>query len=121
MLSEPVKSSVRPLNRDVRMEREPDRDLKIELCSVRLDVEPTAPPRNSAAPLITVVPMPSEPVRYLPRPLVSEVVRERDPVRDFAKLFVSTPAKDSAQVNVRCKARCPVELEDVVKSPVSAL
>lgn len=31
-LSEPVKTSVRPLNRDVMMEIEPDKDLKSEVC-----------------------------------------------------------------------------------------
>jgi hypothetical protein len=86
--SEPVKISVRPLNKDVTVESEPDTDLKSEVCLVKLEDEPTVPVRNSAAPLNTVVPMPSEPVRDLPIPLVWEPARKSEPVRVLARPLV---------------------------------
>jgi hypothetical protein len=86
--SEPVRISVRPLNRDVTVESEPDKDLKSEVCLVKLADEPTLPVRNSAAPLNRVVPMPSEPVRDLPIPLVWEPAVESELVRDLAKPLV---------------------------------
>ena len=50
------------------IEREPERDLMSEVCSVKLEDVPIVPVRNSARPLSRVVPMPSEPVRDLPIP-----------------------------------------------------
>lgn len=85
---EPAKISARPLNRDVTIEREPDRDLKSEVCSLRLADEPTVPLKNSTAPLNRVVPMPSEPVRDLPIPLVWEPAIESELVRDLARPLV---------------------------------
>jgi hypothetical protein len=76
------------LNRDVTVESEPDKDLKSEVCLVKLADEPTLPVRNSAAPLNRVVPMPSEPVRDLPIPLVWEPAVESELVRDLAKPLV---------------------------------
>ena len=95
---EPVTNSVRPLMRAVSAEREADRDLKSEVCSVKLVVEPMLPVKSSTAPFNIVALMPSEPVRYLPMPFVSETVGDRDPERDLAKPFVSEPDNDIAPV-----------------------
>lgn len=74
---------MRPLNSDVTTETEPDRDLKSEVCSVRLPDVPKVPVKNSTAPLNRVVPMLSEPVRDLPIPFVCEPARESEPIRVF--------------------------------------
>lgn len=83
--SVPAKTSLRPLNSVVRMESESDKDLKSELCSVRLEVEPTLPVRNSAAPFKNAVPMVSEPDRDLPIPFLWDIVKVNDPVSDLAR------------------------------------
>jgi hypothetical protein len=86
--SEPVKISVRPLNKDVTIESEPDKDLKSEVCSAKPADEPTVPVKNSTAPLNRVVPMPREPVRDLPIPLVWDPAIESELVRDLARPLV---------------------------------
>jgi len=58
------------VNKDVTIEREPDKDLKSEVCLAKLADEPTVPVKNSTAPLNRAVPMPKEPVRDSPIPLV---------------------------------------------------
>ena len=81
-------------------EMEADRDLKSEVCSAKLEVEPTLPVNSSTAPLKMVALIPSEPVRYLPKPFVSEVAMDKEPVRDLVKPLVSEPAGDIAPVIV---------------------
>jgi hypothetical protein len=66
---------------DVTIEREPDRVLKSEECSAKVEDEPTVPVKSSIRPLNRVVPRPSDPASDLPIPLVSEPVSEIDPVR----------------------------------------
>ena len=70
---------------DVIIEMEPDRDLKSEVCSVKLEDEPMVPVKNSTAPLTGVAPIPSELVSDLPMPRCWEPVRERKAVRVLAK------------------------------------
>jgi hypothetical protein len=54
------------------MESEPDRDLKSELFSARLEAEP------------------SEPFKVKARPLIPEPASDREPVRDLNNEFFST-------------------------------
>jgi hypothetical protein len=74
------------MNWDVTIEREPDRVLKSEACSVKVKDEPTAPVKNSMRPLDRVVPRPINPASDLPIPLVSEPASESEPAR-----FLTSP------------------------------
>ena len=69
------------MNEDVAIERDPDRVLKSEVCSVKVEDEPSVPVRNSMRPLNRVVPRPNDPTSDLPIPLVLDPVSESEPVR----------------------------------------
>lgn len=85
---EVVSISLRPVNRDITIEREPDRVLKSEACSVKVEDEPTVQVKNSTWPLDSVVARPSDPASDLPNPFVSEPVSESEPVRLLANPLI---------------------------------
>jgi hypothetical protein len=103
------------------MEMEPDRDLKNDVCLVKLEDEPTVLVKNSARPLNTVAPMPREPARDSPTPFIWEPAKESESVRVLARPFVCEVVNENEPVSALESELRSVRLETEDSEPVSVL